>query len=215
MDKLLAFHSKQVEGDILVKTSDTDIPIIFISMVGRHLSEEIAVKYERIIVVHGIGDSGRLVDVSAISTKLESHQKGSSEALPGLHAFTGSDYTAAFFGKGKKKALELMLDSPQYTLVFKNLGQGGEADTKTIEQFLCLLYDRKDMSNINSIRSRKLLAMTACKKTGDKWKHIQKVNCCILPPCRIVLKEKIRRSQFVAMLWTRADSSNPLENLFG
>ena len=214
-DTLLAFHSKQVEGDILVRASDTDVPIILISMVGRHLAEEIAVKYGRIIVDYGIGDSRRLVDISAISTKLESHQKGSSEALPGLHSFTGSDYTAAFFGKGKDKALELMLDSPQYTHAFKNLGQGGQADMKTIEQFLCLLYGRKlkDKSNINSIRSSKLLAMTTCKKTGDKWKHIQKVNCCLLPPCRIVLKEKIRRSQFVAMLWTRADSSNPLENL--
>ena len=79
-------------------------------MLGCHLAEEIAVKYGRIKVVHGIGDSRRLVDVSAISTKLESHQKVSSEARPGLHSFTGSDYTASFFRKGKKKALELMLE---------------------------------------------------------------------------------------------------------
>ena len=33
------------------------------------------------------------------------------DALPALHAFTGSDYTASMMNKGKLKALELMMKS--------------------------------------------------------------------------------------------------------
>ena len=33
------------------------------------------------------------------------------DALPALHAFTGSDYTASMMNKGKLQALELMMKS--------------------------------------------------------------------------------------------------------
>ena len=37
--------------------------------------------------------------------------RNTTNALPALHAFTGSDYTAAFMSKGKLKALQLIMKS--------------------------------------------------------------------------------------------------------
>ena len=51
--------------------------------------------------------------LSSIQANLEEKRKGSSTALIALHAFTGSNYnnTAAFFNKGKMKALKMLLES--------------------------------------------------------------------------------------------------------
>ena len=43
-------------------------------------------------------------------------------ALPAFHAFTGSDYTAAFLRKGKSKPFKVMESSKKYTEVFTLLG---------------------------------------------------------------------------------------------
>ena len=42
-------------------------------------------------------------------------------ALPGFHAFTGTDYTAAFVRKGKIKAYNLLTQSEEYQYVFQHL----------------------------------------------------------------------------------------------
>ena len=49
-----------------------------------------------------------IIDVSSIATALESKQKGLAAAMPGHHAFTGSDFTTAFYRKGKIKPLEVL-----------------------------------------------------------------------------------------------------------
>ena len=43
-------------------------------------------------------------------------------ALPALHFFTGSDYTAAFNKKGKVKSLKLLQDNVDFQNAFSALG---------------------------------------------------------------------------------------------
>lgn len=50
-------------------------------------------------------------------------QLGSSlcQALPGFHAFTGSDHAAAFIRKGKIKPYNLLIQNEEYQNTFKHL----------------------------------------------------------------------------------------------
>ena len=84
-----------------MRASDTDVLVILVGMIGRDSAEGIPVNYSRVIMDCGTGNHRRYIDVSSIQTKLEVKSPGSSTALIGLHVFTGTDYTAAFFNKGK------------------------------------------------------------------------------------------------------------------
>lgn len=43
--------------------------------------------------------------------------------------------------------------------------------------------------------------------------NIKKLDCAMLPPCRKTLEMKIRRAQYVAMLWTNAAMTEPTAEL--
>ena len=38
-DTLIAFHARQEEGDFVVRSSDTDVLVILIGMIGAHLED--------------------------------------------------------------------------------------------------------------------------------------------------------------------------------
>ena len=64
----------------------------------------------------GSGNSRRHIDVSSITNALEAKQKGQAAAMPGLHVFTGSDFTPTFYRKGILKPLEV-LEHTEGTLI--------------------------------------------------------------------------------------------------
>ena len=43
--------------------------------------------------------------------------------------------------------------------------------------------------------------------------NIKKVDCALLPPCRQTLEMKVRRTQYVATIWTRACDAYPAEGM--
>ena len=43
--------------------------------------------------------------------------------------------------------------------------------------------------------------------------NIKKIDCALLPPCRRTLAMKIRRTQYVTSIWTRAATANPSEGM--
>ena len=82
----------------MIRASDTDV--ILLGIIGRHLISQRPTAYSRIIMDCGSGNSRRHIDVSSIANALEAKQKGQASAMPGLHAFTGSDFTTVFYRKG-------------------------------------------------------------------------------------------------------------------
>ena len=65
------------------------------------------------------------------------------EAILGLHAFTGSDTTSCFAGKGKVRPLKTMKKDQSVIDVFARLGTTEEvstADRSKLEAFECALY---------------------------------------------------------------------------
>ena len=91
-DTLIAFHVNHVKGHILVRASDTDVLVILLGMLGRQMGDN----PNKIIMDCGSGNTRRYIDISSIATELEAKQPGLAAAQPGLHAFTGCDFTSSF-----------------------------------------------------------------------------------------------------------------------
>jgi len=167
-DTLLAFHASCIRGNVVVRASDTDVLIILLGMLGRDLLSERARGYSRILMDCGSGNTRRHIDVTQIARALESKQKGLAAAIPGLHAFTGSDFTTAFYRKGKVKALEVLEKDTEGSLIkfFANLSRKDEPDLKAAEEFVCSLYSAKGaVKDVNEARYAKLCQMAG---TVDK-----------------------------------------------
>ena len=55
------------------------------------------------------------------------------DALPGFHAFTGSDYTAAFNNKGKIKPFKIMEGNEEFQNAFAPFGLRESIDCGTLK----------------------------------------------------------------------------------
>ena len=86
-------------------------------MIGRHLTSQRPTAYSCIIMDCGSGNISRHIDVSSIANALEAKQKGLAAAMPGLRAFTDSDFTTAFYMKGKIKPREVLEKDTDETLI--------------------------------------------------------------------------------------------------
>ena len=96
-DNLLAFHASSAAGNAVIRASDTDVLVILLGMIGRHLTSQRPTAYSCIIIDCGSGNSRRHIDVSSIANALDAKQKGLAGAMPGPLAFTGSDFTTALY----------------------------------------------------------------------------------------------------------------------
>ena len=162
-DTLLAFHASSVAGNAMIRASDTDVLVILLGMIGRHMTSQRPTAYRRIIMDCGSGNSRRHIDVSSIANALEAKQKGLASAIPGLHAFTGSDFTTAFYRKGKIKPLEVLEKDTEGTLIqfFSRLVSVDQPDQSKAEEFICSLYGMKGyVKDVNEARHVKLCQMT-------------------------------------------------------
>ena len=86
-------------------------------MIGRHLTSQRHTAYSRINMDCGLGYIRRHIYVSSIANALEVKQKGLAAAMPGLHAFSGSDIISAFYRKGNIKPLEILEKDTEGTLI--------------------------------------------------------------------------------------------------
>ena len=83
--------------------------------------------------------------------------------MPGFHAFIGSDFTTAFYRKGKIKPLEVLEKDTEETLIqlFSRLSSEEQPDQSKAEELICSLYGMKSYGNdVNEARHVKLCQMT-------------------------------------------------------
>lgn len=160
-DTLLSFHVANSIGNVMVRASDTDVLVILLGMIGRHMGSQGATTYNRLIMDCGSGNNRRHIDVSSIATNLESSQTGLAAAMPGLHAMTGCDFTTAFYRKGKVKPLDILQkdSTGTFSQFLGKLGSVDEPDQRIAEEFICCLYGMKG-DNVNEARHTKLLQLT-------------------------------------------------------
>ena len=76
---------------------------------------------------------------------------GLCAALPGFHAFTGSDYTASFTRKGKVRPFDVMIKNEEFLHTFTRLGQSDIVSSEvssTLECYVSALYGQPDSSDV-------------------------------------------------------------------
>jgi hypothetical protein len=151
----------------------------------------------------------RFIDVTTVSRELDKIQPGLSEAIISFHALTGSDFTSAFYRKGKSGLLAKLEKSGDDVKALQSLCTD-RPDTEAVTKFVCKMYGCKNYTKINEVRHSSFLKMTGGKKLSDQ---VKKINCASLPPCEKSLKQHLRRVNYVSILWRHAHLSNPCGNI--
>ncbi len=206
-DKVAALHCTQEEADgrLLVHAShaasegyqgtvicseDTDVFVMslaFQDRIGAQLFQKCGTKNRRRIV-----DIQRIADSVGIDV---------CRSLIGMHAYTGCDSVSAFAGKGKARALKLLMSNSDHQETFIELGQEWNLSQELLEKleaFTCLLYAPKaSTSQVNKLRYHLF-----CAKKGEIESHQ-------LPPCKDCLTNHAQRANYQAGIWRRCLESNP------
>lgn len=103
-DNRMIFHTK-VSGqyhamqEIVMQSSDTDVLVILLGVFQNFPKTKIWLKTRTL-------SSYRYININSLVQELGLK---TCKALPFLHAFTGSDFTAVFAGKGKLKPFKIMV----------------------------------------------------------------------------------------------------------
>ena len=121
---------------ILIRTNDTDVVVLAISIVNIIQTNELWVLY-------GTGKHTRYLPTHTIAATLGPDK---ASVLPLFHAFTGCDTVSSFGGRGKKTAWDVWNVFPELTSALKELNALPEvveySSLEVIERFVVLLYDR-------------------------------------------------------------------------
>ena len=95
-DTLIGFHLRKLTSStVLVRASDTDVLVILIGLIGNQRPELRSMA--TVIMDYGTGNNRRYINVTDIVNALEERTPRLSRAMPGYHAFTGCDFTSAFY----------------------------------------------------------------------------------------------------------------------
>ena len=184
-DTLIAFHVKNIYGgNVLVRSSNTNVLVILLGLVGRS-------KNLSIIMDYGHGNHKRYINVSHLAVCLDEKQFGVTDALIGLHALTGCDFTSGFCRKGKVRPFELVESdtSGTYKMALQSL-TSDEVNVPAVTSYVCSLYGFKT-NDVNEARYKAFLRMSGGNQK-DPLSKIKKINCGALPPCAKTLQNHIK-----------------------
>jgi len=192
---LCAEHAASLDlSSICISTVDTDIAIY--AMYFNHLIDI------QIFVQIGVGDRKRIIDIGDICIELG---EDVCMALPGLHCFTGNDYTSAFHGIGKKKAFTIMRENTDFIQAFSKLGEGNTsrftfdpALFATIQAFTCKMYGLAQCQDTDIARYQKFC------KSKKKCPEPQQ-----LPPTKDVLLCHLKRVNYATAVIKKALYQHP------
>ena len=209
-DTRMMFHLQNIvqslpHAKVSVRSNDTDVLILLVYHV-HHMPNNPLVWMEA-----GLSSTNtrRFINVSQMVTALNPTL---IKALPGLHAFTGCDVTAAFMNKGKCRPLEILMKNDEHAEMFCQLGLDSHVTQNMInglEKCVCALYGKSHMENVDDVRYAFFQQRYAPKKNDDPFEKIKGVNPSSMLPCNAVLVNKIKRSNYVAYVWTKATIVNP------
>ena len=140
-------------------------------------------------------------------------------SLPGFHAFTGSDFTPAFYKKGKSKPFLILQATEKYQTAFKNLADPTLFDSTkdTIQEFVCEVYGTKKnklkhLQKVNEARSRIFAQNYGMIDDMESFKKkIISFDASNLPPCYRELEQQMLRAVYVAHIWTNVHRNIPSE----
>ncbi len=191
----------QPECNVSVRCDDTDVLII---LLAHDAESSVRVWMD---VGKSSNNTRRYIDVSSLADHLGVDL---CKALPGLHAFTGCDYTAAFYRKGKFRPLTIM--EKGFVSTLKKLDEQEHVDQTLVaelESFVCSLYGKPNITSVNDARLTLFHDHYAPKSDTQPLEKLKRSDPSNFPPCHAVLLQKIKRSNLVACMWKNAEKENP------
>lgn len=137
--------------NLLVRTVDSDVVIILVGLFSHFHPDT------NIWVAFGTGKFFRYFHINTICQTLGSER---SKALLFFHAFTGSDTTSQFLGKGKKTAWDAWNAYPEATSAFFSITEDpfhplmlSSRLFAILERFTCVLYDKSTtLTSVDELR---------------------------------------------------------------
>jgi hypothetical protein len=103
-----------------------------------------------------------------------------------------------------------MMNSKEFTNAFAELGNPVLDETKEahIEAFVCVLYGHRKTQSVNAARFASFMQYYAPK--DEPLDKIRGINPSSMPPCQNVLKNKVKRANFVTSMWKRSHLKDPI-----
>ena len=180
---------------MVVRSCDTDVFVILLhhaDTIGANLWMDTGVSSK---------NTRRLINISQLATTLTPLV---CRALPAFHAFTGCDFTASFMRKAKARPYELMVKNERFLSTFAVHGASEKVDSKvsaTIEEYICCMYGLKNLADVNEARLHLFKTLYAPKRPEHPMDKIKSADPCCLPPCKPVLVQKLKCTNYVANIW--------------
>ena len=169
---LHAKHASQFYDAVIIKSPDTDVAIIGLGTL-KQLDAEV-------FFCTGVKNRSRIINLNSVANCVGS---AVCDSIIAFHVFTGCDTTSSFYGKGKKKAYNILLDNEAFLLAFSRIGRNfslPEDVEKVIEKFVCILYGQTQVFNVNEARYRIFCASSSQESlppTQDElYLHLNRTN---------------------------------------
>ena len=202
-----AIHADQglsEPGDLIVRASDTDVLVIML----YHCPKVISNLW--MDVGHSSSNTRRYINVTKLHKEIGVKV---SAALPSFHAYSGSDFTSCFYMKGKVKPFDKMVNDSQAQVAFSDLTSSDKIKAgtlKSLEKFTAKLYGCQNPKlSLNEYRYDFFEKSYRPKKNAaNQLDNISGINASLLPPCEAELTTKLKRTRFVARMWTTAHKTN-------
>ena len=122
------------------------------------------------------------------------------KCLMGFRAFTGSDYTSAFFRKGKAICWKVLRNNSRFLQTFVTLGDEwmpSESLMNSLEEFVCYLFGSRRLKKIN------LLRFHLFQKSYKQKKEI--TDLALLPRCHETLRLHCLQICYIVKIWKSLD----------
>lgn len=209
-DTRMVFHAfKATAGSkILIQSADTDVLVILLGNMHK-------MQNSQIWLASSLSKKKNSNDFNCINCTELASKLGPDLCLglPAFHAYTGSDYTAAFYNKGKLRPLKLFMKNQMYPKYFASLTD--EADIlitekmNVIQEFTSAMYGIKNCNKVNDARYQIFVKNFSAKEDNENFlKKVRSFDSNTIPPCWESLKQKILRTIYVNSMWLHATDSN-------
>ena len=164
VDTRIVLHASvaanQGANRIIVRSSDTDVLVLLLHHRAKIVAKDIFFLTGR-MGTHD--DVKRFIPVYRLFYRLTHEQH---RILIVVYCLTGCDTCSAFFGIGKKKVFNLMMQSAMKYQGLKDLGNGSLSKNQKLActQFVGALHGNSDCTSLNEIRCTKAAKKVPAKK---------------------------------------------------
>ena len=175
---------------VVISAEDTDVLILCLGFCSKILCS----LYQKC----GTKNRTRFLDITKMSHALGG---GISDALIGMHAFTGCDTVSAFAGRGKLTTFKQMKSNNTFQEAFSELGQSWDVSPELFQK-LQMITCQRYMPSASTTEVNKLRYQLFCARRGE-------IESSQLPPCEDCLFMHALCANYQAAIWRRCLQAQP------